>query len=159
MADAASLISAVSSISITVIKLLSTLSQFVDEVSQAPSEVQRLQNQLSSLYSSLGETKNALHRAQKGVLEEGDLDEKIQYTLADSEEVLGMLEGIVDRAKRKEVKYVGATKWARVKFTFKEEQIQIISDRLAYYCHILTSVCRAIEQLVFECSARECYDI
>lgn len=146
MSDAASLITAISSISITVIKLLSTLSQFVDEVSQAPPEVQRLQNQLSTLYASLGETKNDLHRVQKGVLVEGDLDEKIQYTLVDCEEVLGMLEGIVDRAKRKEVKYVGATKWARVKFTFNEAQIQIISDRLAYYCHVLHSVSVAMKQ-------------
>ena len=146
MADAGALIAAISSISITLIKLLSTLSQFVDEVSQTPPDVQRLSNQLSNLYSSLGETKLALHRAHKPSLDQGDLDEKIQYMLSDCEEILSMLEKIVEKAKRKEIKYVGSTKWARVKFTFKEQQIDIISDRLTYYCVVLKPIRNALDQ-------------
>jgi len=144
MADAGGLIASISGISIALIKLLSTLSQFVDEVAQAPLDVQRLSNQLSNLYSSLGETRIALHRAQNSNLDQGDLQEKIQYTLSDCEEIIRLLEGIVEKAKRKEVKYVGSTKWARVKFTFKEQQINIVSDRLSYYTVVLKSIRNAL---------------
>jgi hypothetical protein len=135
MTDPSPLIGDISAISVTLVKLISTLSQLVDEIGQGvPSEVQRLANELAALYSSLGQIKLSLSLlpAQKSA-SLTNWNVEFRTVMEDCKEVVGILSDIVERSKKLETQYVGAQKWRRVKFTFKVRQVEVVRVRLVWY--------------------------
>ena len=117
MADPLTLIGDVGSISITIVRLIFTLSQFVDEVAQAPAEIQRLSNELAALYASLGQVKLAIENPRESSIPEG-WTTQFESMLKDCEEALELLEGIVEKAKTKESKRTATQVWKSVRFSF-----------------------------------------
>jgi hypothetical protein len=135
MAESSPFIGKISAISVTLVKLVSTLSQIVDEVGQGvPLEVQRLANELAALYSSLGQIKLSLSLLQDR--ESASLarwNVEFRTIIEDCEEVVGILNDIVERSKKMETQYVGAQKWRRVNFTFRVRQVEVVRIRLVWY--------------------------
>ena len=125
----------ISAISVTLVQLISTLSQLVDEVGQGvPPEVQRLANELAALYSSLGQIKLSLSLLPDQ--ENASLarwNAEFRTTIEDCKEVIAILSDIVERSKKTETQYVGAQKWRRVKFTFRVKQVEVVRIRLVWY--------------------------
>lgn len=125
----------ISAISVTLVKLVSTLSQLVDEVGQAvPPEVQRLANELAALYSSLGQIKlslSLLPDRESASLARWNAEFRI--IIEDCKEVVGILSDIVERSKKMETQYVGAQRWRRIKFTFRIRQVEVVRIRLVWY--------------------------
>src|SRR5215469_5018524 len=97
MTEPSPFIGGISAISVTLVKLISTLSQLVDEVGQGvPLEVQRLANELAALYSSLGQIKLSLSLSpdqENGSLEKWNTE--FRTTIQDCKEVIGILSDIV----------------------------------------------------------------
>ena len=135
MTEPSPFIGGISAISVTLVKLISTLSQLVDEIGQGvPSEVQRLANELAALYSSLGQIKLSLSLLPNQ--ESTSLsrwNEEFQIMIEDCKQVVGILDSIVERSKKTETQYVGAEKWRRVKFTFRVRQMEVARIRLVWY--------------------------
>jgi hypothetical protein len=128
-------IGGISAVSVNLVKLISTLSQLVDEVGQGvPSEVQRLANELAALYSSLGQIKlslSSLPDQESSSLAKWNAE--FRTMIEDCKEAVGILDGIVERSKKVETQYVGAQKWRRVKFTFRVRQVEVARIRLVWY--------------------------
>ena len=135
MTEPSPFIGAISAVSVTLVKLISTLSQLVDEVGQGvPSEVQRLANELAALYSSLGQIKLSLSLLPNQ--ESTSLarwNEEFRIMIEDCKQVVGILDSIVERSKKTETQNVGAEKWRRVKFTFRVKQMEVARIRLVWY--------------------------
>src|SRR6266480_4516141 len=142
----------ISAISVTLVKLISTLSQLVDEVGQGvPSEVQRLANELAALYSSLGQIKLSLSLLPDQ--ENASLarwNAEFRTTMEDCKEVIGILSNIVERSKKMETQYVGAQKWRRVKFTFRVKQVEVVRIRLVWYNILFDKMNSALDEYVID---------
>lgn len=147
MVEPGPFVSDLSTICVTLVKLISTLSQLVDEPKQGvPSEVQRLANELAALYSSLGQIKLSLSLPdQRSTLPAG-WNVGLETMLGDCKEIIGILDDIVERSKKMETQYVGAQKWRRVKFTFREKQVEIIRIRLVWYNIVFNKLYSALDE-------------
>jgi len=135
MTEPSPFIGGISAISVTLVKLISTLSQLVDEIGQGvPSEVQRLANELAALYSSLGQIKLSLSLLpNQESTSLASWNEEFRIMIEDCKQVVGILDSIVERSKKTETQYVGAEKWRRVKFTFRVRQMEVARIRLVWY--------------------------
>jgi hypothetical protein len=147
MAEPISLIATIGGLSITIVKVICSISQYVDEVREASAEVQRLQNELTSFYASLGQIKLAIETPRNTPIPES-WTKSFAEMLNDCEETVKMLDEIVERSKKDEKKVRAKQVWRSVKFTFKKGQADEIRKRLMSYNQLLENMFLVLAEYV-----------
>jgi hypothetical protein len=147
MAEPISRITAIGGLSITIVKVICSISQYVDEVREASAEVQRLQNELTSFYASLGQIKLAIETPRNNPTPES-WTKSFAEMLNDCEETVKMLDEIVGKSKKDEKKIYAKQVWRSVKFTFKKGQADEIRKRLMSYNQLLGNMLLVLAEYV-----------
>jgi len=127
------------------VKIISTLSEFIDAVRQGPSEVQSLNNELASLYSSLGHVKIAVQAPRASQIPEKWTDDFKKLT-KDCGDTLKDVQIIVDKARVEETDGSAKQIWKTVRFVFKDKQIQVLKRRIVSQNGILQILLSALSE-------------
>lgn len=138
--DPLSMTASIGSVCVIAVKLISSLSDFIDNARSASAEVQSLTNELASLYSCLGHVKLAIQqpRHANGVSESWKKD--LDKLLKDCIETLGLLQDVVAKAKVVETRASGQQLWKSIKFVFKTKTIEVLRRRIVLQNGVLTNL-------------------
>lgn len=127
------------------VKLISTISEFIDSVQQAPTEVQSLSNELASLYASFGHIRVAVQAAKPFDLPDKWKD-NFDRLMLDCESTLGEVHVLVAKAKITETQGSVKLVWKSVKFVFKEKQVEFLRRRIVAQNGILQNLLGALAE-------------
>jgi hypothetical protein len=128
--DPLSIVASIGSLAGAAVKLISTISEFIDVVQKAPSEVQALNNELASLYSNLGHVKIAVQAPRHSVIPSEWIAD-FEKLATDCDATLNDVQVIVDKAKTTEVDGSARHMWKTVRFVFKAKQVDLLKRRIA----------------------------
>lgn len=113
----------------TAVALISTISEFIDAVHEAPTEVQALNNELASFYSSLGHIRVAVQEPRISDIPDtwtADFDR----LLADCTATLAEVQILVDKARVTETTGSRRQLWKTIRFVFRAKQVALLRQRI-----------------------------
>ena len=115
-----------------------TVIKFLNTVSDAPTEVQRLQSLLDQIYAIATCLRNALEYQRKLHGDKRILADDIHISLLNCQKKVQGIEHIVDRFKETEKgRSVASRKWASLKLTLKKEDVLGLERQLGLAIQIL----------------------
>ncbi|KAM7183991.1 hypothetical protein V8F33_013262 [Rhypophila sp. PSN 637] len=127
------------------VKLIFAVSEFIDQVQQAPKEVQALNTELASLYAGLGHIKMAIQAPRISQIPptwEADFN-----SLADDcDKTLKEVELIINKAKRTETTGSARQMLKTVRFVFKASQVEFLRRRIVSQNGILQILLAALTE-------------
>lgn len=109
--------------------LLTTLSEFVDAVREAPREVQCLSNELASLYAALGQVKIALQSPRVSTVPPAWIAD-VDKLVADCHDTLADVQRILDKARATQTAGSATQLWKVVTFEFESKQVDLLRKRI-----------------------------
>ncbi len=145
--DPLSLAASIGSLAGFAIRLLTTLSEFVDGVREVPKEVQCLSNELTSPYAALGHVKIALQSPRVSTIPPAwiaDFDKLV----ADGHDTLADVQRILDKARATQTAGSATQLWKVAKFSFKSKQVDLLRKRIAAQTAILSNLLAALTEFV-----------
>lgn len=145
MVELLTIITGVSGICVATLKLITTLSQFIDDVEQVPAEVQRVSNELAVSYGLFGQIKLLIAEPRESPFHNG-WESSLESALKLSEERLQKLDSIVRKSKVTESKSTLTQVWRSIKYTFKESDVKDIRIGLTYTNGLLTNVLQLLSE-------------
>lgn len=139
------MVASIGSICGVTVRLISTLSEFVDEVREAPKEVQSLSNELASLYACLGHIKIAIQGPRVSKISDAWTTD-FEKVVDDCGDTLADVQKIVDKARATETSRSAAQMWKMIKFSFKSKQVDLLRKRIAAQTGILSNLLAALAE-------------
>ncbi|KAK3382675.1 hypothetical protein B0T24DRAFT_602224 [Lasiosphaeria ovina] len=143
--DPLSMVASIGPICGTTVKLITTISDFVDSVQDAPKEVQALNTQLASLYACLGNTKVAIQEPRISGIPD-TWKAAFEKLAEDCSATLDAVVKIVEKAKITETASSGSQIVRSIRFTFKSKQVAVLRTRLGNHAGLLTSLLATLNE-------------
>ncbi|KAF1993020.1 hypothetical protein P154DRAFT_528078 [Amniculicola lignicola CBS 123094] len=143
--DPLSMTAAIGSICGVTVKLIFSISEFIDSAQQAPTEVQSLSNELASLYAGFGHIRVAVQAPRVSSLPDKWKD-NFDKLMADCEDTLKQVQDLIEKAKITETKGTIKLVWKSVKFVFKEKQVEFLRRRITSQNSILQNLFVALTE-------------
>lgn len=143
--DPLSITASVTGICAVTAKLISTLSDFVDNVQEAPKEVRALNADLAAFYSTFTRIRLAVEAPRISGIRDGWTDDFDKLTTV-CLETLQQIKEIVDKAVVTETTSTATQVWKTVKMTFKFKRIEYLRSRLVSQVVVLSVLLETLDE-------------
>ena len=143
--DPLSITASVTGICAVTAKLISTLSDFVDNVQEAPKEVRALNADLAAFYSTFTRIRLAVEAPRISGIRDGWTDDFDKLTTV-CLEMLQQIKEIVDKAVVTETTSTATQVWKTVNMTFKFKRIEYLRSRLVSQVVVLSVLLETLDE-------------
>jgi hypothetical protein len=127
------------------VKLIFSISEFIDSAQQAPTEVQSLSNELAALYAGFGHLRVAVQAPRVFELPDKWKD-NFDGLMTDCETTLKEVQDLIDKAKSTKTSGSATLVWKSVKFVFKAKQVEFLRCRIVLQNGILQNLLAALAE-------------
>lgn len=135
----------IGSICSSTVKLIFSISEFIDSAQQAPTEVQSLSNELAALYAGFGHIRVAVQAPRVSELPDKWKD-NFDGLMTDCETTLKEVQVLVDKAKITKTSGSAKLVWKSVQFVFKAKQVEFLRCRIVLQNGILQNLLAALAE-------------
>lgn len=143
--DLLSMTASIGSICGFTVKLIFSISEFIDSAQQAPTEVQSLSNELAALYAGFGHIRVAVKAPR--VFELPDMwKDNFDGLMTDCETTLKEVQDLIDKAKITKPSGSATLAWKSIKFVFKAKQVEFLRCRIVLQNGILQNLLAALAE-------------